>query len=246
MSTTILDNLKNTAIELEKNITNSSIFQAQKEFLETDLGKSINNAIDTGLRTLLPNYIDDEIIEIKNAILTEGFLEGIKTAINNVIDFGKNLKSVFTGDFKNISQIQEIIKNGGLLDTISELLDEAINFAKDKKWIDSATAKIIKKGKNNIMNAIEENIDDNFTNQLKSVEKIQKYIEKWKTYFENEDFTNMNKQYNLIKKEMEKVVPLKTLFEDINKLENLHELIKNNGKNFKLSEEELALAEILI
>lgn len=246
MNTNILDNLKSTAIELENSITNSTIFQAQKDFLETDLGKSINNAIDTGLRALLPDYIDDEIIEIKNAILTEGFSEGIKTAINNVINFGKNLKSVFTGNFENISQIQEVIKSGGLLDNISDLLDEAINFAKEKKWINSATAKIIKKGKNTIMNAIEENIDDNFTNQLESVEKIQKYIEKWKTYFENEDFSNMNRQYNLIKKEMEKIVPLKTLFEDINKLENLHELIKNNGKNFNLSEEELALAEILI
>ena len=164
MSTDILDNLKNTAIELENNIINSSFFQAQKNFLETDLGKSINNAIDTGLKALLPNYIDDEIIEVKNSILTEGFSEGIKTAINNVIDFGKNLKSIFTGEFENISQIQTVIKNGGLLDTVSDLLDEAIEFAKDKKWINSATAKIIKKGKNTIMDAVEENIDGNLTN----------------------------------------------------------------------------------
>lgn len=246
MSTDILDNLKNTAIELENNIINSSFFQAQKNFLETDLGKSINNAIDTGLKALLPNYIDDEIIEVKNSILTEGFSEGIKTAINNVIDFGKNLKSIFTGEFENISQIQTVIKNGGLLDTVSDLLDEAIEFAKDKKWINSATAKIIKKGKNTIMDAVEENIDGNLTNQLESIEKIQKYMEKWKTYFENEDFSSMNRQYNLIKKEMEKIIPLKTLLEDVNKLENLHELIKNNGKDFNLSEEELALSEILI
>ena len=35
-------------------------------------------------------------------------------------------------------------------------------------------------------------------------------------------------------------------YKDTRIIENLHELIKNNGKNFELTEEEKELAEILI
>ena len=54
---------------------NQSILQndEQKNFLETTLGKTINTGLDIGLRALLPNVIEDQIIDIKDTILKEGF-----------------------------------------------------------------------------------------------------------------------------------------------------------------------------
>ena len=50
---------KNNNIELDNKIINEN---TQKEFLETTLGKTINTAVDIGIRTLLPEFIDEQII----------------------------------------------------------------------------------------------------------------------------------------------------------------------------------------
>ena len=56
----------------------------------------------------------------------------------------------------------------------------------------------------------------------------------------------MEKQYNKIEKELENVMPLENTINKARVVENLHSLIKNNGKNFNLSEEEKELAKKLI
>lgn len=102
--------------ELEKEVNNKytlNLYDKQKNFLETDLGKTINSALDIGLKAILPNLIENQIIEIKDVILKQGFKEGIKETINSGIDIGKSITGVVTGNFENISQVQLAIKNGG-------------------------------------------------------------------------------------------------------------------------------------
>lgn len=70
-------------------------YEKQKTFLETNLGQVINGGINLGLRAVLPDFIEDEIIEIKDSIIKDGFSAGIKTAIDNVIDLGKSVLRYF-------------------------------------------------------------------------------------------------------------------------------------------------------
>jgi phosphosulfolactate synthase (CoM biosynthesis protein A) len=56
----------------------------------------------------------------------------------------------------------------------------------------------------------------------------------------------MEKQYKKIQAELKQVLPLENVLIKARQLENIHNLIKNNGKNFNLSEEQLSLAERLI
>ena len=58
----------------------------QNKFLETMLGKTINGAVDIGLRWVLPDLIEDEIINIKDSLIKGGLKEGINTAINTAIN----------------------------------------------------------------------------------------------------------------------------------------------------------------
>ena len=44
-----------------------------------------------------------------------------------------------------------------------------------------------KKGKNIILNNVSDNIENNLDSQVESVEKIDKYIEKWKSYYEEKE-----------------------------------------------------------
>ena len=236
----------NNSINLENSKSQEVTYENQKSFLETNLGQVINGGIDLGLKALLPDIIEDEVIEIKDSIITDGFSAGIKTAINNVMDMGKGILGIFTGKFENMSQVKSVIEKGGLIDSISDVLDWGINKAKENNLIEKNTANLIKKGKNTILNTVNNNIENNLTSQMESVEKVDKYIEKWNEYYKEQDFTNMEKQYNKLENELEKIMPLENTITKARVVENLHNLIKNNGKNFNLSTEELELANRLI
>ncbi len=83
-------------VNIEKgNDVGNVTYEKQKTFLETNLGQVINGGINLGLRAVLPDFIEDEIIEIKDSIITDGFSAGIKTAIDNVIDLGKSVLRYF-------------------------------------------------------------------------------------------------------------------------------------------------------
>ena len=239
----LINNLKNP--EVREEISNN-LKEKQDEFLESTLGKIINTGIDVGIRAVLPEWLEDEMIEIKDSVLNDGFKAGVKIAINKAIDMGKAIEGIFTGNFENLSQIKAVIQSGGLLDTISKLLDNVITWAKDEKLISSSTAKLIKSSKKTIIKSIEDSIDNSLEDQVTAIEKIDGYIEKWNNYYKEHDLTNMKKIHTRIEKELEKVIPIEDVLTRVKNLENIHELIVNNGGNFNLSEEELELANILV
>ena len=62
---------KNNNLELDNKIKNN---KTQKDFLESALGKTINTAIDIGIRSILPEFIDDQLINIKDNLLNYGLI----------------------------------------------------------------------------------------------------------------------------------------------------------------------------
>lgn len=236
---------KENNITLEEIIEQQELFKDQIKFIKTDLGQAINGGIDIALKSLLPDFIEDEIIAVKNSLLTEGFSAAVDTAIEEVTNLGNNLKGIATGSFENISQIKEVVENGGLIDTISDLLDTGIDWAKKEGYVSKSVASSLKKGKNTIMNTIEDEIGETLENQVEAIEKIDGYINKWQKYYEEQNFTNMEYQYDKIQEYIQEVIPLEEILKKARTVENLHELIKNNGKNFDLTQEEKELAEML-
>jgi hypothetical protein len=55
----------------------------------------------------------------------------------------------------------------------------------------------------------------------------------------------MEKEYKKIEKQIKNIIPIENTINKTRFIENLHNLIKNNGKNFDLSEEEIGLANRL-
>lgn len=64
-----LENVQNNNLELNNKIVNEN---TQKSFLETTLGKTVNTAIDIGLRAILPDFVENQVIGIKNNLLNYG------------------------------------------------------------------------------------------------------------------------------------------------------------------------------
>ena len=96
-----------------------------------------------------------------------------------------------------------------------------------------------------ILNNITKNIESEFENQVNNIEKLERYTENWKEYYNNRDFDGMQKEYNKIKEQLENIAPIEKTIQAARTVENLHTLIKNNGKNFDLTTEELELAKML-
>lgn len=218
----------------------------QKEFLNTTLWKTINNGIDIGLRYLLPDLIENEIIDLKDNLIDFGLKEGIKKSINSVIETGKQAIGILTGNFENIGQIQSTIKNGGMIDKVSDVLDTVIEKAEDNGKINNTVGQILKNGKTSILSNVEKNIEATLNNQISGAEKVEKYINNWKEYYNQKDFNGMQKEYNKIEKEIKELIPIENTLKNARYIENIHNLIKNNGQNFNLMEEEIELSKKFI
>lgn len=238
-----IENLeKNNNLEVENNLT---IENEQKGFLESTLGKTINAAVDIGIRALLPDFIDEQIINIKDNLLEYGLGEGIKKTIDDAIDLGKSAIGIFTGDFESVSQMQSAVKNGGLIDGVSSLLDTVVDKVSEAGLISNGVAETIKQGKDVILNNVESNIENTFSEQYSAIENIDNYINSWKDSFEKQDFDNMEKEYFKLEEQMQTIAPITKTLEEAKTIEILHNLIKNNGQDFNLSQEQLELVEKL-
>lgn len=241
----------NEKVDLEKQnkietlVKKEVTVENQNKFLQTTLGKTINTAIDIGLRGILPNLVEEQIIDIKNVLLNNGLKEGINTAVKSAIDLGKSAIGIVTGKFENLSQAHTAIKKGGIIDSISNVFDNVLISATKNNLIQKGTSRLIKKGKNAILDTISINIEEKFLGDLKSLEKISKYISNWKNCYNKKDLVGMEREYKKLSKQMQTVMALDSTISEAKKIENIHNLIKNKGENYELSEEEKKLAEIL-
>ncbi len=248
MSELIAENLN----EMEQNLNSQELngtelvtAEEQNGFLDSTLGKVINTAVDLGLRWILPDFIENQIIEVKDTLITGGLKEGIDKAIDSAIDLGKSITGIFTGKFEDVSQAQNAIKNGGIIDGISSALDSALSFTTKKGLLPYNIANIIRQGKNVILDNVSNNIEDEFVSQLDSIEKLGKYEDNWRNYFNEQDFEGMEREYEKIKEKLNEILPLETTIKQAREIENIHLLIKNNGHDFNLTQEQLELAGML-
>ena len=141
--------------------------------------------------------------------------------------------------------MRDAVKTGGIIDSVSNLINFTINKIVDNGKLSYSLGNTIKKGKSVILSNISKNIENNFENQINNIEKLNKYSENWKQYFNNNDFDGMQREYEKIREKMKEIAPIEKTLNTVNVIENLHKLIKNNGKNFNLTQEEIELVALL-
>ena len=232
-------------INLENNQAELVTEQEQNSFLESSIGKAVDSALDVGLRMILPDFLEEGVLEVKDALFQGGFKEGVQTAIDSAINLGKSIIGVFTGKFDDMSQARDAVKSGGIIDGISSVLDKVINKTSSSGLINSTLASIISNGKDAILNSVSSKIENEFVEQIDGVSELSTYENNWKEYFENENFNGMEEEFNKIQDKLEELMPLEKLIRDVRTIENLHMLIKNNGQNFDLTAEQRELADML-
>ena len=231
-------------MELENELENKfelnvNLEKEQKNFFDTTLGKVINSGLDFGLRAILPDMIENQIINIKDALFENGIKDGIQTAVDSIIDFGKSVSGIFTGKFENMSQVETAIGNGGIIDTVSDLIDKSLVKIQKKGIIGYQVKNLITKGKDIILNNVTTSLKNEMKFQENSIYEIENYINNFNDFFNNKDFEGMTKEYHKIQDKLETVIPLENIMREISRTEIVYNLIKNNGNNFNLSEGEI-------
>lgn len=221
-------------IELENN-----------NFFETKFGSLINNSIETGIRALLPDFLENDAIEIKNTFINQGFPEAIKQLVNKVMELGKSTVGTIKNGIENIGQLENIFQEGDLLNGVSELIDYFLNTAEKNNLLSENITKIIKNGKNFILNGVSKDVKNELNIENNNINKLENYNKKWKDAYEKKDFKTMEKNIKKINKLMEDIAPIESVINEANTIKNIHNLIENNGQNFNISEEEIEIAKIL-
>lgn len=224
---------------------NLNIEYNQNNFLNNILGRTINGAIDIGLRYILPDLIEEQVIDVKNNLIKFGLKDGIKKSVENALEIGKSVLGITTGNFTNISQVENALKSGEIINSISKLIDSVLNLSVKKGKINTNILGLIKDGKNTLIHNIEKNIKDTLKKQESIETSLENNINRWKKYYQKKDFDNMEKEFNKIEKEIKKILPVEEKIKEARKIEMLHNLIKNNNKDFNLNQEEIKLLKNL-
>ena len=214
---------KNNQIKNEVNkILNEVVSQVeQSEMLHSKVGEAINTGFDIGIRAICPDYLESQVINLKDNFINNGLKEGINKSIEDAVDYGKSVLGILTGKFESISQAQNAIKSGGVIDNVSDLIDDIVDNLKKSDVIDKKLASTIKKEKNTIIKNVENNIENTFSEQINNVEKLDKYINNWKEDYKNQDFNSMKKEYKKMEKVVESLIPIENIINEFNTIKNL-------------------------
>ena len=239
------DVLKENIIENEMLEKGIELNEEENKFFKSTFGKIINSGIDIGIKAIFPNFLEEEIIDIKNVIINDGFKSGLKECLNSCEDIGKSFKGIITGKFENLDQLDMAIKKGGIIDYISDGIDTSLKIAVDSELLNKNVSKVIKSSKNILLDSVTSKIEEGVKDQVKAVEKLKEHCEKWQKAFENRDFDKMKKSYTFVKKYSEKTIPIEDIINKSNEIENIQNLLESNGGNFEIEDVKLELAKVL-
>jgi hypothetical protein len=231
-------------LTLENSLT-TNLENEQSSFLQSTFGQILDKGLNIGIRALLPDFVENDVIDIKDSLLNNGLKSAIDTTVDKVMNIGKSIQGIFTGKFENIEQVNKAVESSGILDTVSGLLDKTIKKVTSEGVISKTVGSLISAGKDAILGNISSEIQNTYEKQLNGLVYLDKYINNWKNYYNNQDFEGMQKEYYKLKDRLEELMPLESTLNKARTVENLHKLIQKNGKNFDLSDEELKLAQML-
>ena len=216
---------------------------AQAKNIKIDIGNLANTGLEFGLRTILPDFIEDDIIEIKDTFIEEGFIDGIQNIIDKAEDIGKSITGIFTGKFETVEQIKRLIQKDGILEYTSDIIDSILKKMLSKKIINKSTYNLIKTGKKEIINSLEDQLEEYYKTDEDSIEDLEKYCNDWKESFKQKDYQSMENTMKKINRRLEKNKILEKTIEEARNIEKIQEYNSKKGSIDNLSEKEKELLE---
>lgn len=219
------------------------LINTQENNIKSTIGSIMNNALEYGLKAILPDFLEEDVLEIKNAFIQEGFTDGVQEIIDKLEDVGKSVLGIFTGEFESIEQAKRVIQKNGLLDGISDVIDLVLKKLVEKKKIDKQAANIIKKGKKQFLSTIENEIENKYKETTYSMDKLSDYCNEWKKQYKEQNYEEMEKTMKKIKQQLTQKKVVEEIINEARNLEKIQKFIKEKGNIENLSKSEKELLE---
>ena len=235
----LLENINELGNNISKNLNLENL---QNNFLNTTIGKVANVAIDLGIKAIMPDCVENEVIEVKDALISGGLEEGINTAVKNAVEVGKKAIGLENVEFSSIEEAAKALQEGDTVGGISSGLDFVLDSISNSEILPENITYIIKQGKEIILNDVDSGIKNEFSDEIKAINKLEKYISNWEKNYLKKDMEGVQKEYKKIEKQMIKILPLEKMINNVNKIRNIHDLI-NNSKDFDFDKIYLELAD---
>ena len=220
---------KNLNNQLTNDIKNNEISKNQNDFIGNMFKNAINFGIDLGLKSLLPDLIEDQVIDIKNSILEGGFKEGVNTLMKKVNEFKNSITGIFTGNFNNIQEINTATKQGGIIKTVSKGLSKGIDAGVKSGIIPKSIGGILKAGKTTMLNEFSNSLESQMRKEIQKFDTLNDLNKKWYDALDQRDFDKMTKYTEKISVLSKDLVKFSNIINETKKIEELHNFIKENN-----------------
>lgn len=220
---------KNLNNQLTNDMKNNEISKNQNDFIGNMFKNAINFGVDLGLKSLLPDLIEDQVIDIKNSILEGGFKEGVNTLVKKVNEFKNSITGIFTGNFNNIEEIHTATKQGGIIKTVSKGLSKGIDAGVKSGAIPKSIGGILKAGKTTMLNEFSNSLESQMRKEIQKFDILNDLNKKWYDALDQRDFDKMTKYTEKISVLSKDLVKFSNIINETKKIEELHNFIKENN-----------------
>ena len=220
---------KNLNNQLTNDIKNNEISKNQNDFIGNMFKNAINFGVDLVLKSLLPDLIEDQVIDIKNSILEGGFKEGVNTLMKKVNEFKNSITGIFTGNFNNIQEINTATKQGGIIKTVSKGLSKGIDAGVKSGIIPKSIGGILKAGKTTMLNEFSNSLESQMRKEIQKFDTLNDLNKKWYDALDQRDFDKMTKYTEKISALSKDLVKFSNIINETKKIEELHNFIKENN-----------------
>ena len=220
---------KNLNNQLTNDIKNNEISKNQNDFIGNMFKNAINFGVDLGLKSLLPDLIEDQVIDIKNSILEGGFKEGVNTLMKKVNEFKNSITGIFTRNFNNIQEINTATKQGGIIKTVSKGLSKGIDAGVKSGIIPKSIGGILKAGKTTMLNEFSNSLESQMRKEIQKFDTLNDLNKKWYDALDQRDFDKMTKYTEKISALSKDLVKFSNIINETKKIEELHNFIKENN-----------------
>lgn len=220
---------KNLNNQLTNDMKNNEISKNQNDFIGNMFKNAINFGVDLGLKSLLPDLIEDQVIDIKNSILEGGFKEGVNTLVKKVNEFKNSITGIFTGNFNNIEEIHTATKQGGIIKTVSKGLSKGIDTGVKSGIIPKSIGGILKAGKTTMLNEFSNSLESQMRKEIQKFDILNDLNKKWYDALDQRDFDKMTKYTEKISVLSKDLVKFSNIINETKKIEELHNFIKENN-----------------
>lgn len=226
------------------NLDTENLRELNKE-LNSVTSKAIDKAADYVIKAMpVPDAIKDILKDVKEAIKTRDFNNILKTVLKSSIREGLEIIGIDIEKIKDVSELKEIAKKGGLVQNTKNAIEIFENNYLKNNIVGEHIYNFFEKLKNYVLsNKFIENINEFIKKMKNKQEEFFSKCEDWHEAYSNLDFDKIYDISKTLKNKHDVLGQSKECYKENQIIQNMTKMVLNQNK--KLSDTQLQLCKTI-